>query len=222
MDDIQKMQRILNAFENDSGSPETDYKSIYIYHDGNGDRRQVTLARGFTEDGGNLKKVIVRYIAKGGAMSDYFQGKLNDIGKGRLVDDKEFISKLKEASSEEVMHEAQDEIFTEAYMQPALTWAEGHGFTKPLSKAVIVDSYLHSGSVPEFLTKRFSEKKPSMGGDESTWIKQYLDTRREWLANHSKAVLRTTVYRPDFFLTQIKRNNWNLDCPLIAHDVEVC
>jgi hypothetical protein len=26
--------RILNAFENDSGSPETDYKSVYVYSDG--------------------------------------------------------------------------------------------------------------------------------------------------------------------------------------------
>lgn len=221
-DKIRITQRILNAFENDSGSPETDYKTIYMYHDGNGDRRQVTLARGFTDDGGNLKRVIVRYIAKFGRLSDYFKTKLNDFGKGKLDDDNEFIKKLKEASSEQVMHEAQDEIFTEAYMQPALTWAEGHGFKENLSQAVIVDSYLHSGSVPEFLMKRFSEKKPSMGGDEKVWIKEYLDTRREWLAGHSKKILRTTVYRPDFFLTQMKRNNWNLDCPLTAHDVEVC
>ncbi len=221
-DKIRLTQRILNAFENDSGSPETDYKSIYIYHDGNGNRRQVTLARGFTEDGGNLKKVVGRYIAKGGQLSDYFQGKLNDIGRGILADDKTFIAKLKEASSEQAMREAQDEIFKEAYMNPALIWADGYGFKLPLSQSVIVDSYLHSGSVPGFLMSRFPEKKPAMGGDEKAWIKAYLDTRRSWLANHSKVILRTTVYRPDFFLAQIKRNNWNLDCPLVAHDVEVC
>src|SRR6266576_6590112 len=95
---IRLTQRVLNAFENDSGSPETDYKSIYLYHDGNGDRRQVTLARGFTDDGGNLKRVVDRYISKRGALSDYFKTKLGDFGRGRLDDDSEFIRKLKEAS----------------------------------------------------------------------------------------------------------------------------
>ena len=219
---IRLVQRILNAFENDSGSPETDYKTIYLYHDGNGDRRQVTLARGFTDDGGNLKRVVDRYIAKGGVLSDYFKTKLKNFGKGILDDDSEFIAKLKEAGDEQVMHEAQDEIFTEAYMRPALIWAEGYGFKEVLSQAVIVDTYLHSGSMQDYLMSRFPEKKPSFGGDEKKWIKAYLDVRREWLANHSKKILRTTVYRPDFFLAQIKRNNWNLDCPLTAHDVHVC
>lgn len=217
-----RVQRILNAFENDSGSPETDYKSVYIYHDGNNDRRQVTLARGFTDDGGNLKKVIVRYLAKNGAQSSYFNTKLNDFGKGRLVDDREFLRKLKEVSDEPAMREAQDEIFLEEYMRPAMVWAEGYGFNMPLSVAVIVDSYLHSGSMLSFLMKRFSEKKPTFGGDEQNWIIQYLHTRKAWLAGHSNPVLRTTVYRPNFFLEQVESNNWNLNCPLVAHDVQVC
>jgi chitosanase len=221
-DKIRLTQRILNAFENDSGSPETDYRTVYLYNDGNGKRRQVTLARGFTDDGGNLKRVVDRYIAKGGKLSDYFKTKLGDFGKGKLDDDSEFIRKLKDASSEQAMHEAQDEVFAEAYMKPALIWAEGYGFKETLSQAVIVDTYLHSGSMKDYLMNRFSEKKPAMGGNEKKWIEQYLNVRRNWLATHSNRILRTTVYRPDFFLGQVKRNNWNLDCPLTAHDVEVC
>ena len=219
---IRLTQRVLNTFENDSGSPETDYGSIYRYYDGNNDRRQITLARGFTDDGGNLKRVIVRYIAKGGALSKYFTTKLNDFAKGKLTTDRDFISSLKQAADEQAMHDAQDEIFTEAYMRPALIWAEGHGFKLPLSQAVIVDTYLHSGSMQTYLINRFPEHTPSLGGDEKKWIQEYLDVRRAWLKGHSRRELRTTIYRPDFFLAQIKRNNWNLDCPLTAHDVEVC
>jgi hypothetical protein len=110
--------RILNAFENDSGSPETDYKSVYVYSDGTGKRKQVTLARGFTDDGGNLKKVIERYIAKGGALTKLFQARLDKFGKGTLHTDKEFIGALHTAAAEKVMQDAQDEIFDEVYLHP--------------------------------------------------------------------------------------------------------
>src|SRR4030095_14891684 len=90
--------KIMNVFE--TGTLETDYKSVYIYHDGPDKQRQVTLARGFTEYGGNLRKVLQRYIAKGGVESAYFRSKLPDFGTGKLVDDKEFIQKLKGVGQE--------------------------------------------------------------------------------------------------------------------------
>jgi chitosanase len=219
---IRLTQRILNAFENDSGSANTEYEPIYLYYDGNNNRRQVTLARGFTEDGGALKKVLNRYMDKQGEQSEYFKSKVSQIGKGTLDDDKEFLSKLSRAGKEQVMKDAQDEIFEEVYMGPALRWAEKYGFKESLSQAVIVDTYLHSGGMQDYLMNRFPEAKPASGGNEKVWIKQYLDVRRDWLKNHSKTILRSTVYRPDFFLTQVKRNNWNLDCPMAAHDVSVC
>lgn len=213
--------RILNAFENDSGSPETDYKSVYVYSDGTNKRKQVTLARGFTDDGGNLKKVIERYIAKGGKLTALFQARLGKFGKGVLHTDKEFIGALHTAADEPVMHEAQDEIFNEEYLQPALKWADGFGFKQPLSVGVIVDSFLHSGTMPRSLMARFNEHKPSDGGNEVAWIVSYLQERLAWFKRATGA-LHNTTYRPKFFQAQIAAGNWPMNCPLVANGSKVC
>ncbi len=216
-----KISRVLNCFENDSASPETDYKSVYVYPDGNNDRRQVTLGRGFTEDGGNLKKVVERYIAKGGANAEYFTSVLPYVGHGRLADDIQFKEHLKMAGDEPVMREAQDEIFVSAYLQPAFDWASNRQFVLPLSIAVIADSFLHSGTMLDFLMKRFPESKPVAGGNERVWIKQYLRTRAAWLVSKGKP-LSNTLYRPAFFLGEIEKDNWAFECPLVANDSRVC
>lgn len=217
MNDLEvKISRMLNVFENDSGSPETDYKSIYIYHDGNNKRRQVTLARGFTDDGGNLKKVVQRYIALGGKLSKVFQSRLDKFATGVLVNDQEFIKALSDAAAEPVMRQAQDEVFISAYLAPAFRWAATNRFVLPLSQAVICDSFLHSGTVPEWLTLRFSERKPSSGGNERQWIIAYLGERLAWFQRVTGA-LHNAQYRPKFFLKEIERGNWNFNSPLIAN-----
>jgi chitosanase len=213
--------RILNAFENDSGSPETDYKSVYIYNDGNNKRKQVTLARGFTDDGGSLKKVIERYIAKGGALTKLFSARLDKFGKGVLHTDREFIGALHTAASEKAMQEAQDEIFNEVYLNPALEWASTYKFEQPLSVGVIVDSFLHSGTMTKFLMARFPEHKPASGGNEKVWIRSYLTERLAWFERVS-GPLHNTRYRPRFFLGEIDKGNWPFACPLVANGSRVC
>jgi chitosanase len=220
-DKVRLFERVLNVFENDSGSPETDYKSIYIYRDGKNKRRQVTLARGFTDDGGNLKKVVERYIQKDGKLKDLMSKRLDKFGRGVLVEDKDFINGLIAAAVEPAMQQAQDEVFKEVYLNPALVWAEDHGFTLPLSVGVVVDSYLQSGAMLGWLMKKFPDKKPDEGGDEKTWIISYLQARLEWFQRVGGA-LHNTVYRPKFFLSEIKRGNWQFDCPITCNGSKIC
>lgn len=218
---VRIFSRILNAFENDSGSPETDYKSVYIYHDGTNKRRQVTLARGYTDDGGNLKKVIERYIAKNGVQTSFFSTRLDKFGKGILADDRDFIAKIHAVASEPAMQQAQNEIFEEVYLQPALRWAADRRFESPLSVGVIVDSYLHSGGMPAWLMAKFPTKVPVKGGNEKVWIKSYLTERLAWF-QRSVGALHNTTYRPKFFLGEITKGNWQLVCPLIANGNKIC
>lgn len=205
--------RFLNLCENNSGSPETEYDVIYLYKDGNNKRKQVTLARGFTQDGGNLWKVIQRYIDKGGLLSKFFSGYKSKMKNADLWADKTFLSNLVKAGQEKVMKQAQDEIFEEVYLFPALKWADKNGFKTVLSKCVIIDSYLHSGQMTPFLIKKFSEKTPTYGGNEKKWITSYLSERLLWF-KRSTGLLKTCVFRPHFFLEEIKKNNWSLNCPL--------
>ena len=73
-----------------------------------------------------------------------------------------------------------------------------------------------------WLRKRFPERSPINGGDEQTWIAQYVDTRNDWLATHSNPLLQNTVYRTECFKNEISRDNWELDqLPVRAHDVDI-
>lgn len=203
--------KILNVFENDSASPNTDYSSIYIYKDGPNKREQITLGRGFTECGGALWRVFSRYNDKGGKNGKKLLEAKERSCKGILPDDQEFLDLIHDSCSEQVMKDAQDEIYDEIYWNKGAQWAEQNGFILPLSQAVIQDSFLQSGGILDFLRRRFSSKTPANGGFEKEWIKQYVDVRHNWLANHSNSILHNTIYRTNFFKKQIQNGNWMLD-----------
>jgi len=53
-------------------------------------------------------------------------------------------------------------------------------------------------------------------------VQEYVDTRNNWLANHSNAVLHPTVYRTQCFKQEISRGNWDLSqLPIKANGVNV-
>lgn len=120
------------------------------------------------------------------------------------------------------MRTVQDTFFDERYFAPAIHWGDTNRFTLALSALTIYDSFIHSGTIFDFLRKRFSEAPPAKGGDEKTWITEYVDVRHEWLATHPRPVLRGTVYRTQCLKDQIARGNWDLSqLPIIANGIEV-
>jgi chitosanase len=221
---VSFIRRILSVAE--TGKADWNPSAVYIYSDDNRfspPRKQVTLSIGFTEGGGNLKKVLQRYAQKGGALTASFAGYLPTLGSGpTLANDSKFINLLKEAGKESAMVEAQSECFDSLYLGPAFAWAKKYGFTLPLSFLVIADSFLHSGSMLPFLMNSFPEKKPVDGGDEKKWIKAYLDARKKWLAGHSNKILQGTIYRANCFLSELTRDNWTLaTSPIVMHGTKV-
>src|SRR6267142_1436395 len=216
---VNYIRRILSVAETDK--PEWNPSEVFRYNDGPGETPQWTLSIGFTEMGGNLRVVIKRYIDHGGTLAVQFAPYLALMGTKHITDP-EFKTLLQDAGKEPAMVQAQQEIFEEKYLGPAFAWAKKYGFSQPLSFLVIADSFLHSGSMLDFLMERFPEKKPVDGGDEEAWIAAYLKTRRQWLAGHSKQILRGTVYRVDCYLNQIGRDNWMLaDQPINMHGTMV-
>jgi chitosanase len=202
--------RVLNVAE--TGHPDGKPQAVYIYADGKNGRKQVTLGVGFTEDGGNLEKVLKRYIVKKGAFAGELSTHLPQVGKGILATNKGFHQLLKKAGERDpLMAEAQKEVFSRAYLEPAFNWFTKNGFALPLSLLVIADSYLHSGGIREALRKSFRESPPAQGGDEKAWIRSYVEARHNWLSNHSNKLLRNTVYRTKSFREEIAKDNWMLD-----------
>jgi hypothetical protein len=221
METKENIIKILNCFE--TGSTETDYYSIFIYRDGPNKKTQLTLGRGYTECGGALWKVFQKYKELGGEKADMLLSYRNDSCKEILPKNKEFISLIiNTAKTDKKFRDAQDMVYDELYWNRGLKFFNDNGFTLPLSLAVIQDSILHSGSILDFLRKRFSEKTPNNGGDEKKWIEQYVNVRFKWLFNHPNTLLRNTIYRQKFFTEQIKKNNWQLDqYPIYPNGVKI-
>ncbi|MBA4407674.1 peptidoglycan-binding protein [bacterium] len=213
--------RVINVFE--TGTPEGKYSQITILADGKNGTRQITYGRSQTTEQGNLAKLIEMYIRNNGTYAEQFSKYINTIGKQPLVDNKTFKDLLRTAAKEdEIMRSTQDEFFDIAYYKPAYEFFEKNGFTLPLSMLAIYDSYIHSGSVPQFLRKRFGEYPPAKGGDEKKWITSYVDIRHQWLKYHTNPILQRTIYRTQCFKDQITSDNWQLDkLPVMANGVGV-
>ncbi|MBB4804820.1 chitosanase [Chryseobacterium defluvii] len=215
-----KILQVINVFE--TGSKEGKYDTLVIYADGKNGSRQITYGRSQTTEQGNLKALIEMYISKNGLFSDQFRTFVSLIGKQSLVDNTVFKNLLRRSAREDsIMRKCQDEFFDILYYQPALHFFQKNKFTHALSMLVIYDSYIHSGSVPAFLRERFPENTPLNGGNEKKWITQYVNTRHHWLENHSRQILRKTIYRTKCFKNQITDGNWDLSKEIVANGVKI-
>lgn len=219
MDQKNLIKKILLAFEQSSTT--IQYDQIYVYEDGKDDIKQITVSFGITEQG-NLNKLIKSYISNKGRLSDSFSRYVDKIGVVSLVNDQTFIGLLKESAKDPVMQMCQDKAYDEMYINPAYDFCSTNKLVLNLSKLVICDSFLQSGSILPFLRNEFPEKIPVNGGDEKIWVESYCKVRRKWLANHSRKVLQNTVYRMDFMLDRIEKGDWDLtQPPFIANDVKI-
>jgi chitosanase len=205
---------ILRTFEN--GTEDPGYSDITLLHDGDGGRLQVTLGIGFTEGGGDLLAVLRNYC--GNAKSQFgnfflsYIPKINSFASANrtvLSGDSTFQTALKKAGSDSLMQAAQDEQFTAEVMLPAAAFCKENGLSLPLSELVVADSYLQSGEIFPWLRDEFSANTPANGGDEKTWITQYLKARNSWLENASPADASSS-YRTKFLLQRVAADDWNL------------
>lgn len=203
------IERLINTIE--TGRPDGDYGAISIYADGPNDIRQITYGRAQTTEYSNLRKLVQMYVAAGGIYSEALALYADKVGSESLTDNAQFKKFLKEAGwNDPVMRRIQDQFFEQVYFLPAMRWADDNGFTKALSALVIYDSYIHSGQILWFLRQRFAENPPTMGGNEETWISEYVRVRHDWLANHHRPAVCKSIYRTKAFKEKIVAANWDL------------
>jgi chitosanase len=214
-------EQVINVFE--TGKSEGDYGALVIFADGPHDIHQITYGRSQTTEYGNLDKLVRMYVDANGTFSEELRPFIGQIGVTPLEDNKEFKQLLRDAGRKDpVMQRMQDDFFDQRYFEPAMRWADANEFVLPLSAMVIYDSFIHSGSILDFLRKRFPEAPPAKGGNEKTWIQQYVDVRQNWLATHPRKIVQNTVYRTQCFKGEIARDNWDLSqVPINANGVNV-
>ncbi len=222
----QKILQVVNVFE--TGTPLGNYASVTLLKDGppgpdGAPIRQITYGRSQTTEFGNLKALLQAYINAGGLQANALQPYMSKLGKKpSLCTDLQLLAILKDAGKNDPkMKAVQDSFFDQLYFQPAFNWFSGMKFTQALSLLVIYDSFIHSGSILSFLRERFAEPVPKNGGKEETWIKQYVDARHSWLANHKNSILRKTIYRTECFKNCIRKNNWDLSLSINANGTPI-
>ena len=210
---------IVNVFE--TGRVHGDYGQVTLLRGDSGHltygRSQTTLASGnlfllvkayCQADGAEFATDLAAFLARLEAR-DF--GLDHDVALRRL---------LHEAGDEPVMQEVQDRFFDRVYWQPALNSAHHIGVETALGTAVVYESRIH-GSWHLMRDRTKDSHGPLPDIKERAWIGFYVDTRRDWLANHSMTILHKTVYRMDNFKTLIAANKWELPLPLTVHGVRI-
>lgn len=215
------IERVVNCFE--TGRPEGDHGCISIHADGPHDIRQITYGRSQTTEFGKLRQLVRMYVDARGTYSNALLPYTDKIGSEMLAEDQDFKTLLRKAGREDsVMQRMQDRFFDEAYFSPAMTWADEHGFTLPLSALVIYDSFIHSGSILWIIRQMFTENPPDLGGKEKEWIKDYVHARHEWLRQHRRPAVRASAYRTRDLEREVILCNWDLfRLPIMAGGSEV-
>ncbi len=221
LSEIQKetAKAIVNIFE--TGSARGDYARVTLL---TGDSGHLTYGRAQTTLGsGNLYLLIKAYCEAPGAVCARalrpYLPRLADIDL-RLDTDWTFRSLLKEAGGDPVMRETQDAFFDRVFWMPAAAAAKRTGLTEPLSIAIVYDSVVH-GSWVAMRDRTIARVGDAARAGERKWAEAYLDTRRDWLAGHSNALLRKTVYRMDSLKALIKAGKWKLDLPILVRGVRI-
>ncbi|KPJ92510.1 MAG: hypothetical protein AMJ53_09245 [Gammaproteobacteria bacterium SG8_11] len=212
-------QAIVNVFE--TGQVKGDYGKVTLLR---GDTGHLTYGRSQTTlASGNLYLLINDYCSAADASYDdellaYLPRLENKDLK--LDHDNHFRALLREAGEDPVMQKVQDEFFDRVYWEPCLKSAQFIHAQIPLGIAIVYDSRIH-GSWHK-MRDRTIEKFGSVNDlGETAWFTHYVQTRRDWLANHSNNLLRRTVYRMDSFQKLIGDANWQIELPISVHGVRI-
>lgn len=215
----QTAQAIVNIFETDSVLG--NYSTVTVLK---GDPGHLTFGRSQTTlASGNLFILIERYCQTDGARySEHLQKYLAPLeNRNILLDHDSYLKNLLRTTADDpVMLKVQDEFFEEVYWQLALRRASNQNITSALGVAIVYDSTIHgSWDFMRHRTNRIQGRIENLG--EESWLKSYVLTRLDWLANHRIKILNKTTYRMHTFVDMIAESFWGLPLPQVVRDHEV-
>lgn len=200
----------------------TAYSTVTVLSDGAG----ISYGKHQSTDrSGSLDAIVLRYLDLGGAMSDKFRPFLKDLDANfsTAVDPKnppqhvkDLMNLLAEAGKDPVMQRAQDEVFDENYWVPAEQRGQAMKLVTPLAYLALYDTCIHSGpSRIDALRKVFPERAPATGGDETAWVRAFLNARFNWLKANSNPLVQRSADRVTAILKIADSGNWNLQTPFV-------
>lgn len=217
--DKKKALAIVHIFE--ASKPLGDYSAIGVMDDGAGISYGISQ---FTHGSGSLAAVLRRFEKLGGVfppiVAEWYDEFLTRTKINSAASNINLKNALRTLGQNPLMRQAQEQIAFENYLSPALRACEGSNFTLPLSLAVVYDSHNQGGYTR--VRDRVQFRPPGNGSItpiefEKEWITEYCQRRVQFLSGLKSSAARASVYRPKFFLGEIKKGNWQLQLPLIVH-----
>lgn len=219
---LRAIHGALSVFETGRAPSARAYATVSVLRDGAGISYGLHQS---TDRANSLDAIASRYLALKGLYAEELRPMLGHLASNdstKLVAGGPYpawaqllMRTLSKAGGDPIMQRAQDEIFDELYLKPALREADDAGLTTALGALVMYDTAIQSGEGRiKTHRKAFPEKSPRNGGDEHAWIEAYLRTRGAWLLASSNPLVRASVYRVDSLLSLAKAGLWALPLPL--------
>jgi chitosanase len=205
---------ILSVFE--TGKEQGDPSAIAVLDDGAGVSFGLHQA---THQSGSLEAVLREFarlapVHQASALkwaeqlSNRTPGNVVAVGRNAA-----FKTWLRQAGVTAEMKAAQENVFDENYMNPALAECARCDFVEPLSLAIVYDAYIQGGWAKCRDNTNFQHKRAV---PEKQWITDYLNVRTAYLKGLKSKAAQASVYRPQAFQALVRTGNWSLKTPFIV------
>jgi chitosanase len=212
-------QAIVNIFE--TGKLSGEYGMVTLLP---GDPGHLTYGRSQTTlASGNLYLLVKAYTENeeaelGGELAGYLTRLANR--DTTLDQDARLRRLLQNAGDDSVMQDVQDAFFDRIYWAPSLAAADATGISTGLGVSVVYDSKIH-GSWIRMRDRTIDRYGGVEEIGEKKWVAKYVDTRKDWLANHSIKILNKTIYRMEAFQRLIDQEKWGLELPFTVRGIRI-
>jgi len=222
----QIANQIISIFENDT--PVIQYSYAEYLDDGRG----ITAGRaGFTSATGDMLEVVVRYteIAPDNPLAQYIP-RLEELAEsedGSIVSLEGLEENWGKCAEDEIFRNIQDEVVDEYYYIPATVHAEELGVLYPLTLLNLYDAIIQHGDgddldgLPALIERTILNVggTPKEGIDESVWLEEFMNVRRDTLLNPDNQGTQEewseSVGRVDTLLEIYQRRNYDLSPPIL-------
>ena len=131
----------------------------------------------FDSNSGELGQLLNRYISRGGKYSSALKGYASQMSRGRHPNDSNLRSILRQAASDPIMQQTQDDLFTDIHIKPSMQKAADLGIRSPMGVALYVDIQTNGGVGSVVASAKARAGSIHSPADETRFIQAMLDAR---------------------------------------------
>lgn len=168
--EVKTIMAMVRAEE--TGSADPDYAAITV------DSGGLTYgAYQFDSNSGELHDMLARYIARGGRYASQLRPYVSSHAHARVKNSAALRSLLRQAASDPIMQQTQDDFFVDEHLKPSMEAAAKLGIRSPLGVALYVDIQTNGGIASVVKTAKRHVPKIQTSGDEQKFVQAMLDAR---------------------------------------------